>query len=488
MIEKGTDYAFATTDDPDRGWIFCPEYAGANPLDISPVDWSTKVFLFGPYQLPDSPTSRPPAEERVGVTSAFSPPAAGFPGHSATIPLRTTFKTSREGGVSDPAATSTGTAALPASDAAPEIGLGIDPITRRDVIWPLTLKGNPHLLVAGLPGMGKTTCLLNICKQMIAAGVSPIVFSYHEDIDQRLSDLVPSVRFVDFQGLGFNPLEVIDRQSRHGYLDVSGALRDIFAAIFPDLGDIQGESIRTAIKQSFIENGWNSPDINPGELREPDFRRFFEILRSTPKPDSGLRGLLARLVELADYEFFDLGESPASLWDGREPIVIRIHKTQNEVLQRAFAALVFYKLYKDMFKRGVKDRITHAIIFDEAHRAARLSLIPTMAKECRKYGISLVLASQEARDFHTSLFSAIANYLILHITRGRREGLGPERCRLRSRAGYDRQDQADGTVQGPVLLGAIQEVVHGCAMGIRVDSPTRTHRQKPRWLAVIIQT
>jgi DNA helicase HerA-like ATPase len=39
-----------------------------------------------------------------------------------------------------------------------------------------------------------------------------------------------------------------------------------------------------------------------------------------------------------------------------------------------------------------------------------------MAKECRKYGISLVVASQEARDFNPSLFSAIANYLILRLT------------------------------------------------------------------------
>jgi DNA helicase HerA-like ATPase len=38
-----------------------------------------------------------------------------------------------------------------------------------------------------------------------------------------------------------------------------------------------------------------------------------------------------------------------------------------------------------------------------------------MAKECRKYGISLVLASQEAKDFNISLFSAIANYLVLRL-------------------------------------------------------------------------
>ena len=67
-----------------------------------------------------------------------------------------------------------------------------------------------------------------------------------------------------------------------------------------------------------------------------------------------------------------------------------------------------------MFRGGVRDRITHALIFDEAHRAARLKLVPTMAKECRE--ISLVLASPEARDFDISVFSAIANYLVLRST------------------------------------------------------------------------
>jgi len=125
---------------------------------------------------------------------------------------------------------------------------------------------------------------------------------------------------------------------------------------------------------------------------------------------------LFHVGELDDYGFFQLAESRESLWESDRPIVIRIHSTQNDNLQRAFASLVFYGLYKDMFRRGTRDRITHALVFDEAHRAARLRLIPTMAKECRKYGISLVLASQEARDFNISLFSAIANYLVLRLT------------------------------------------------------------------------
>ena len=391
MIERGGDYPFAEIVEGDRGWIFCPEYAGADPLEISPDGWNTRIFLFGPGLLPDSD---------VYPESSARSPAGGSPspGRSGQEPIDE----------ADPVEKT--------ADKEPSICLGKDTLTGGEVHWTLTTKGNPHLLVAGLPGMGKTTCLLNLCQQMVAAGVRPIVFSYHEDIDERLEQLGESVRFIDFQGLGFNPLQVIDRESRTAYLDVAGALRDIFISIFPELGDIQGERIRRAIKESFIEMGWDDLNADVAGLQEPEFKRFVEILQADPKPDRGLRTLLARLAELKDYNFFDLQESRTSLWESEQPTVIRIHTTQNDNLQKAFASLIFYGLYKDMFRRGVQDRITHAVIFDEAHRAAGLKLIPTMAKECRKYGISLVLASQEARDFNDSLFSAIANYLVLRLT------------------------------------------------------------------------
>ena len=302
---------------------------------------------------------------------------------------------------------------MDAGDVKASVCLGTDTLTNAEVEWPLSVRRNPHLLIAGLPGMGKTTCLVNLCRQMVEANICPIVFSYHEDIDERLEESVATVRFIDFDGLGFNPLQVIDRESRMAHLDVAGAMRDIFSAIYPDLGPIQADRVRRAIKDSFIEAGWGS-GVASSDTPEPAFNRFVEILRGDPKPDRGLRTLLARLGELDDYRFFDAGAEPrGSLWEGDLPAVIRIHTTQNETLQRAFACLVFYGLYKDMFRRGIQERITHALVFDEAHRAARLRLIPTMAKVCRKYGISLVLASQEARDFDISVFSAIANYLVL---------------------------------------------------------------------------
>lgn len=402
MIEKGNDYAFAPCDEPDRGWVFCPEYNGATPQEITPPDWSTRIFIFGPSGLPDlSPAQASPTPPRFDESDGGGDEVKGPVADSESAAEEPTDMPSPE--------TRSG-ATKEAS-----ILIGNDALTGSEVRWPITIKGNPHLLIAGLPGMGKTTFLVNLCRQMMEANIRPIVFSYHEDIDEQLEALPFGVRYLDFNGLGFNPLQVADRENRNGYLDRAGDVRDIFTAIYPELGDIQGERIRAAIKSSFIERGWGDPAADTSSLAEPEFRRFLEILRDERGTDKGLKTLLARLTELDDYRLFDLDESAASLWSNDQPVIIRIHKTQNDNLQKAFASLVLYGLYKDMFRRGLQQQITHAIIFDEAHRAARLKLIPTMAKECRKYGISFVLASQEARDFNASVFSAIANYLILRL-------------------------------------------------------------------------
>ncbi len=418
MIAKGSDYIFPEISNPDRGWIFCPEYAGTRPLRISPMEWPTSIFLFGSNMLPDS-DFRYDFSQRVPVCimnsiensknedgiykSNESQDSTGDSNIGQTPRIQSEI-------ISDHLNSET------SNENPPTVCFGTDIITGSKACLELKVKGNPHLLIAGLPGMGKTTCLLNICQQMLEIGIRPILFSYHQDIDERMNAMVDTVRFVDFRGLGFNPLYILDRSVNMAYLDVAGALRDIFIAIFPELGDVQGERIRRAIKESFVEAGWDDLSNDPIELKEPEFKRFLEILKSEPKPDRGLKTLLARLEELEDYGFFETTETQESLWESNTPIVVRIHTTQNDNLQKAFASLVLYGLYKDMFRRGLKDSITHAVIFDEAHRAASLKLIPTMAKECRKYGISLILASQEAKDFNVSLFSAVANYLVLRLT------------------------------------------------------------------------
>ena len=381
-------YTIANVLEQERarvGFVFCPEYAGQVPTAIG-----NDVWLFGPARLPESRQTASSdvldatvlISDNVHVSIDLQKISAETPSDSSL----NVVNNQHPKGV--------------------DLLLGQREGSDDPVNWRISVQGNPHLMIVGLPGMGKTHCLIHLCQQLSSQGISPIVFSYHQDIDEKLGDIFGmGLQTVSYSGLGFNPLQVAG-DGPLAYMDNVSMLRDNFAAIFPNLGDIQLGKIREAIKQSYMDRGW-ALGVR-GEI--PPFRSFFDILMADAKPD---RGLMTRLSELADYGMFDGNADAPSLLDGTAPAVIQIHCSPNELLQRAFATFVLHNLYQTMFRRGLQANITHAIIFDEAHRAAKLKLIPTMAKECRKFGLAFVVASQEVRDFDPSLFPAIASYLAL---------------------------------------------------------------------------
>ncbi|MFQ3581927.1 MAG: hypothetical protein SNJ49_08490 [Chloracidobacterium sp.] len=388
LLEGRGDVVVAAEEE-DRGWVCSPSFAGPTPLEVSRAGWPVRTFRFGlpALDVPDQEDNHPEDSHQADHPEDNSKNGAVGVGGPPAEPL-------------------------PPGDVEPAIVLGRSR-AGHPVSWKLTIKGNPHLLVVGLPGMGKTTCLLNICAQMHRQRVCPLVFSYHQDFDEKLQSRIPAVDLLEVGRLSFNPLAVTTVEHPRAYVDVAGATRDIFAAMYPDLGDLQLGALRRAIVESFEERGWSTERV--GET--PPFGRFVELLRQKARQDASLRRLLTRLDELEDYGFFKPPptEPARDLWQRTAPVVVCLHREQSEVVQSAFAMLVLYQLYKDMFRRGVQSRITHAIMFDEAHRARRLKLIPTVAKECRKYGISLVLASQEARDFDPSVFSAVGSQLVLRV-------------------------------------------------------------------------
>lgn len=433
------NYLPGTVDSPDVGYVFCPEHRSGQVERIYPEGSDTALWLFGPMMLPDEISGEdkivrpynpiasegledPSSKEMPAVANPASPEskkyqaaeanlAAGLGGRIKKLdePVEALIGTGLPIGSTKHVADVAIAVVEHAPSDAVDIRLG-ESLTQLPVDWTVSIRGNPHMMMVGLPGMGKTTALINISKQLTAAGMAPVIFSYHDDIDEKLSDAIGPMRTIDFDGLGFNPLRV-DASGPMAYIDVAGTLRDIFASIFPDLGEIQLEELRGAIKQSYDDLGWSERGSERPEF--PRFRTFLDILKSRPKPN---QNLLARLQELDDYGFFDSNDgAPGILVDGK-PTLIRVHLSTNEIVQRAFSSFVLYSIYKDMFRRGVQQRLTHAVIFDEAHRAAKLKLIPRLAKECRKYGIALALASQGVRDFDGALFEAVANYLVLRVT------------------------------------------------------------------------
>ena len=218
-------------------------------------------------------------------------------------------------------------------------------------------------------------------------------------------------------------------------------MRDIFSGIFPDLGNLQTDQIRQAIKQSY--------EASRG--RAPRFRDFYAILEHSPNPT---KALWRRLSELDDYGLFSSASDASNLLATTTPSIVCLHRTPSEMLQLAFASLLFYRIYQEMFLRGLQRRITHAVVFDEAHRASRLKLLATMGKECRKFGLSLLLAFPGgAPDFSPSMYSAVANYLVLRVTDQDARALAKDGRSLRARKTRCRRAEATAQARSDVLPG-----------------------------------
>ena len=81
-------------------------------------------------------------------------------------------------------------------------------------------------------------------------------------------------------------------------------------------------------------------------------------------------------------------------------VVVDLSQLGLEEVQMFAASFILRKVYREMFKWPQDHTMKLAVVLDEAHRMAKDVTLPKLMKEGRKYGLSLIVASQNADDFH----------------------------------------------------------------------------------------
>ncbi|MBK1646380.1 hypothetical protein CKO25_17360 [Thiocapsa imhoffii] len=201
------------------GYVFCPEHAAALPARIESLG-GCDLWLFGPGTLPpqgdaaendasspvpalvsaDIETDHPSETEAAAPDSQDDQPSdqrsqritecRPVDREASQAPTKSVVETSESFGIPVTAAVCSGSDAPEPGDG--RILLGYRDPGETPLYWHTVIQANPHLMILGLPGMGKTTCLINICVQLARQGITPIVFSYHQDIDEKLSHQLES--------------------------------------------------------------------------------------------------------------------------------------------------------------------------------------------------------------------------------------------------------------------------------------------------------
>lgn len=263
------------------------------------------------------------------------------------------------------------------------------------VNWAVSTKGSPHTFIVGIPGQGKSVTTRRIIREFAAQRLPALVFDFHGDM---AADPPSQARVLDAtQGLPFSPFE-LPGDGAHDSRQVnqsSWELAEIVAYVC-GLGEIQRNHVYKGLQLTYRNRGFGT-DGSAGPL--PTMDDFADAVEAI---EEGARGKNARdrLRPLTDFGLFapdaQGGFAPAE----GGGLVVDVSGLGLEAVQLAAGAFLLRKVYRDMFRWGQGSAMRLAVVLDEAHRLAKDVTLPKLMKEGRKYGISVVVASQGAADFH----------------------------------------------------------------------------------------
>lgn len=296
-----------------------------------------------------------------------------------------------------------------------KVYLGENLITHEEVFWnPYTTKprrlANQHLLVVGKSGAGKSETTKALIWELHRKGVPSIIFDYQgEYASGPFYDVIKPQVFDVMDGLPINPFELpIDpiTKQKKSPLEMVFRLADTLNTVFSGSGDIQLGILREAIEECYSQQGFHPRSQGTWD-REPPTLEMLEAILDQWAAERGaqVRNLMVRLQPLFKGGIFREGEAGFQFDElFNKTTVVRMTSGIKDLMLAA-SRFLLEKVYTAMIMAGVTKRIRVMVCVDEAHKLCGDETVTSLVKEARKYGLGLILSSQETRDFHSSIFA-----------------------------------------------------------------------------------
>ena len=357
----------------------------------------------------DTPEAdEPPPHETPPATTGSEPPQTTTPPEKPPVPQA---KSPNE------------TETTEKNNAHVKVYLGEDLTTAQPAYWdPHTTEPkrllNQHLLIVGKSGAGKSETTKSMLYELEHQDIPAIIFDFqgeyaHEDFTDKLNPQVFDV----MDGLPINPFEIpIDPRTkkRKRPVEMMFSLADTLNSVFSGSGDIQLGKLREAIKECYIQAGFDMNQPAPDDLEPPTLEMLSAILDKWAEETGGqVRNLKVRLQPLFESGIFAQGRADFSFEDLFKKTTVVLLTAGIKDLMLAASRFLLEKIYSAMLIEGMSKHLRVVVCVDEAHKLCNDPKITELAKEARKYGLGLILSSQETRDFHPAIFANAGTQIIL---------------------------------------------------------------------------
>jgi DNA phosphorothioation-dependent restriction protein DptH len=311
------------------------------------------------------------------------------------------------------------------------------------VTWNVSTQGSPHAFILGIPGQGKSVTTRRIIREFAGQGLPSLIMDFHGDMAAAPP---PDAQVIDAaDGLQFSPFELPSSDMR-SVNETAWEVSEIVGYVC-GLGEIQRNHVYEGLRRAYAQADG-----------VPTMAQFAEGVEQAERESRG-RNARDRIRPLTDFGLFavDPAETFATSWS--RGAVVDLSRLTLETVQLAAGAFILRKIYREMFRWEQADSLRLAVVLDEAHRLAKDVSLPKLMKEGRKYGISVVAASQSMADFH-------------------RDVLGNAGTKIIFRTNYPESKNTAGFLRGrdgQDLSQQIEQLAVGCAY---VSTPDHVRARK----------
>jgi hypothetical protein len=334
---------------------------------------------------------------------------------------------------------------------------------------------NPHMVICGASGFGKTYLLMSLIAELAQHGLPALVFDFGQGFSE--SELPPEVSsHVPFQqidvnrrGVAVNPLALFESDVR-GPVNAAQRVADTFHRVYPRLGIQQHAQIRDAVLDCFDDVGIRREEPLTWSQPAPAFSRLRTALetRAEDPRNPGRRAASMAASHVSTLFVFEVFTRRGTALDWSAflgesvPWIIQLAGLEHSVAS-ATAEFLLWNFLGFIEARG-PGRLRSYVVLDEAHRLAcgHASPIERLLREGRKFGVGLLLASQQPQDFDELVFNNSATQVVFQVD----DPTGRLARRLRRKASNKDTDDVAKPI-GYSRRGRAYVVSHG--VGVSVD-------------------
>jgi hypothetical protein len=287
----------------------------------------------------------------------------------------------------------------------------------RSVSWSPGRLNNGHMIIIGGSGAGKTETIRCIASELVARKMPVVLIDFHGDMAASTGE-IRSYKIREGGRFYFNPLELDPEIDEITPLRATSDFVDAISINFPTLGIQQRRKIKNIIKDCYRMSGITG-DTGTW-TRALDFDDIEgEIMACEDE------AIPAYLEDIFDYKLF-AGEEKISIPTILSGGVTHINlNALPENLRYLFADLFLRRIYYTLQAIGEIPRGTEKeqekfrlfVIVDEAKllvsqksgsKTTIKAVLNKYATEMRKFGVSLILASQLIAHFNEEILANIA--------------------------------------------------------------------------------